>query len=339
MIGRIFRSLVIVPLALACIVSALWASLALWFQLPAPDYLRYGLIAVLVFLALVALAALFWSGHRRLVLGYLMALAAITVWWSTVSPALDRDWADEVAHGITGRIDGDHLTLDNVRNFEWRTPTDFTEHWESRTYDLSTIASVDLFLVYWAGPIIAHTIMSFGFEDGRHIDFSIEIRPERHQNYSALAGFFKHYELVFIGADERDLMALRQAFKEDVRIYRLRSTPQSARKLLVTYVEEANDLSVHPRFYNTLTTNCTTTIFTLLKAVVPHIPLDWRIILNGYLPSFAYDVGAVDTSIPLDELIERANVSDRIDPGLGEVDFSRHLREGQPVPHGDGPAQ
>jgi hypothetical protein len=334
MIVRIIRGLVIGVLALACVVSALWASLALWFQLPAPDSLRYGSIAVLVIVALIALVGLFWRGHRRFALGYVMALCAVLLWWSTVKPALDRDWAPEVAHGVTGTIDGNQLTLDNVRNFEWRTPKDFIEHWESRTYDLSKIATADLFLVYWSGPTIAHTIMGFGFTDGRYLDFSIEIRPERHEEYSALAGFFKQYELVFIGADERDLLALRKAFKEDVRIYRLRATPESARKLLISYVEEANDLAVHPRFYNTLTTNCTTTIFALLKSVVPHVPLDWRIVLNGYLPSFIYDVGAVDTSIPLNELIERANVSNRIEPDLDEIEFSRRLREREPVPQG-----
>ncbi len=336
MIGRIIRSLILVPLALACVGSAVWASFALWFQLPAPDYMRYGLIAVLDFLALIAFIAVFWRAHRRLGLGYLMALGAVLLWWTTLKPAADRDWAGDVAHGVTGSIDGDTLTLENVRNFTWRTATDFTERWETRTYDLSKLGSVDLFLVYWNGPAIAHTIMSFGFDDGRHIDFSIEIRRDRQEEYSAIAGFFRQYELVFIAADERDLLSLRKANKEDVRIFRLRSTPQSARALLVGYVDEANDLAVNPRFYNTLTTNCTTTIFTLLKAVVPSVSLDWRIFLNGYLPSFAYEAGAVDTSIPFDELIARAAVSDKIEPDLSEVDFGRHLREGQPVPHGAG---
>jgi hypothetical protein len=339
MIDRIIRSLILVPLALACVGSAIWASFALWFQLPAPDSMRYGFIAVLVFLALIALIALFWRRHRRLALGYLMALGAVLLWWTLLKPAADRDWAADVAHGVTGSINGDILTLENVRNFEWRTPTDFTEHWENRTYDLSKLASVDLFLVYWNGPAIAHTIMSFGFEDGRHIDFSIEIRRQRDEEYSAIAGFFRQYELVFIAADERDLLLLRKANNEDVRIFRLRSTPQSARALLVEYVNEANNLAVNPRFYNTLTTTCTTTIFTLLKAVVPSVSLDWRIFLNGYLPSFAYEAGAVDTSIPLDALIARAAVSDKIEPGLSEVDFSRHLREGQPVPHDAGPTE
>ena len=117
--------------------------------------------------------------------------------------------------------------------------------------DSSKIATADIYVVYWAGPVIAHTIMSFGFDDGRHIAFSIEIRKEKSVDYSSIAGFFKRYELIFIAADERDLMGLRKAFDEDVRLYRLRLDPASARRFLIEYVDQANDLAANPRFYNT----------------------------------------------------------------------------------------
>ena len=217
-------------------------------------------------------------------------------------------------------------------HFSRRTEADYTEHWEERTYDLSKLRSLDLFLVYWMGPSIAHTIMSFGFDDGRYLDFSIELRRTRNDQYSAVAGFFKTHELVYIGADERDLMTLRKARHEQIQLYRLRTPPERARALLVEYIKQANDLAAHPRFYNTLTTNCTTTIFDMMQIVTSSIPFDWRIILTGHLPSYLYEHDAVDTRIPLEELRQRADVTSRVDAGLSEVEFSSRLREGVPAP-------
>jgi Domain of unknown function (DUF4105) len=182
------------------------------------------------------------------------------------------------------------------------------------------------------GPAIAHTIMSFGFEDGRYLDFSIELRRTQNDQYSAVAGFFKTHKLIYIGADERDLMTLRKVRNEQIELYRLRTPPERARALLVEYINQANDLAAHPRFYNTLTTNCTTTIFAMMRAVTSSIPFDWRIILTGYMPSYLYEHGAVDTRISLEELRQRADVTSRIDPGLNEVEFSSQIRQGVPAP-------
>src|SRR6516165_12063062 len=182
------------------------------------------------------------------------------------------------------------------------------------------------------GPAIAHTIMSFGFEDGRYLDFSIELRRTQNDQYSAVAGFFKTHELIYIGADERDLMTLRKARNEQIQLYRLNTPTDRAHALLVEYIKEADDLAARPRFYNTLTTNCTTTIFNMVRAVTSAIPFDWRIILSGYLPSYLYEHGAVDTQIPLEELSQRADVTSRIDTTLSEAEFSSRLREGVPAP-------
>ena len=105
---------------------------------------------------------------------------------------------------------------------------------------LSKLRSLDLFLVYGMGPSIAHTIMSFGFDDERYLDFSIELRRTQNDQYSAIAGFFKTHELVYIGADERDLMILRKLRHEQIQLYRLRTPPERARALLVEYIEQAS---------------------------------------------------------------------------------------------------
>ena len=128
-------------------------------------------------------------------------------------------------------------------------------------------------------------------------------------------------------------MTLRKVRNEQIQLYRLRTPPERVRALLVEYVKQANDLAARPRFYNTLTTNCTTTIFNMMRAVTSSIPFDWRIILTGYLPSYLYGHGAVDTRISPEKLRQRADVTMRVDEDLNEVEFSSRLREGVPAPH------
>jgi Domain of unknown function (DUF4105) len=155
------------------------------------------------------------------VLIYAVAYTLFLGWSGSISASNDKNWAADVAHGITGVIDGDRLSARYVRNFSWRSEGNYSERWEQRTYDLSKLRSLDLFLGYWMGPAIAHTIMSFGFDDGRYLDFSIELRRTQNDQYSAVAGFFKTHELIYIGADERDLLTLRKVRNEQIELYRL----------------------------------------------------------------------------------------------------------------------
>ena len=322
----------IVALLVCLLFSAIWANLAITYQMTGSAGVRIGACLALDVIAVAALVAVVRRRRWRAVMVYAAVYAVFLAWSGSISPSNDKNWAADVAHGITGIIDGDRLSAREVRNFIWHTEMDYTERWEQRIYDLSKLRSLDLFLVYWMGPSIAHTIMSFGFDDGRYLDFSIELRRVQDDQYSAVAGFFKTHELVYIGADERDLMTLRKVRNEQIQLYRLRTPPARARALLVEYIEQANDLAVRPRFYNTLTTNCTTTIFDMIRAVTSSIPFDWRIILTGHLPGYLYEHGAVDTSIPLEELRQRADVTSRVDASLTEIEFSSRLREGVPAP-------
>ena len=331
---RILKITAAVVLIVCLFLSAVWANLAIAYQMPGSAVVRIGACLALSLITLAALLAVMlrWRTRRRALLIYAITYAIFLSWSASVSASNDKNWAADVAHGITGIINGDRLSVRDLRNFHWRTEANYTEHWEQRTYDLSKLRSLDLFLVYWMGPSIAHTIMSFGFEDGRYLDFSIELRRTQNDQYSAVAGFFKTHELIYIGADERDLMTLRKERHEQIQLYRLRTPPQRARALLLEYIARANDLAAHPKFYNTLTTNCTTTIFDMMRAVTSSIPFDWRVILTGHLPSYLYEHDAVNTRIPLEELRRRADVTSRVDPDLSEVDFSSRLREGVPAP-------
>ena len=296
--------------------SAVWANLAIAYQLPQSTGVRIAASLALDFIALAALVAIIRRRHWRAVLIYAVAYTIFLTWSASIRATNDKNWAADVAHGTTGVIDGDQLSVRHVRNFRWHTETDYTESWEQRTYDLSRLQSLDLFLGYWMGPAIAHTIMSFGFDDGRYLDFSIELRRTQNDQYSAIAGFFKTDELVYIGADERDLITLRKVRNEEIQLYRLKTPTERTRALLVEYIKQANDLAAHPRFYNTITTNCTTAIFDMMRTVTSSIPFDWRVILTGHLPGYLYEHGAVDTRVPLEELQQRADVTSQVEVEL-----------------------
>src|SRR4051795_40512 len=265
---------------------------------------------------------------------YCVLLISFLGWWATIVPRNDRKWAPDVARNVTATIDDDRLKIMNVRNFIWRTTTDFDQNWEKRTYQISQVSDVDLIMSYWMGEAIAHTIVSFGFRNGDRLAFSIEVRKENDESFSTIGGFFKLYELTIIAADERDVVRLRSNIRgEDVRVYRLRITPDHAQKLLREYVDEANDLAYTPRFYNTLTSNCTTLAFELMRAVHPGLPLDARIILAGYLPNYAYELGATDTSMSFEELSQLSRIGHRAMLADFDPDFSAKIREGLPYPH------
>jgi hypothetical protein len=333
-IGRLARWIGFICLAAAILLVGGWCALAVWFRLPTAAAIRDVAGAALLVLTLGTIGCLATARRWRVLSVYVAVVAAVAVWWTTIRPSNDRDWAPDLARTATATIDGDRLVVDNVRDFAWRSDIDFDQRWEQRTYRLSQVTNVDLIMSYWGDEAIAHTIVSFGFQDGSRLAFSIEIRRERGEAYSTLAGFFKQYELAIIAADERDVVRVRSNIRgEDVRIYRLRMSPANAQKLLREYVAQIDDLAHHPRFYNTLTSNCTTLVFRMVRVIHPGLPMDPRVVLSGYLPDYVYDLGAVDTSMPFRKLQALSKVHDRAKLADAAPDFSAKIREGVPTPH------
>jgi hypothetical protein len=319
-------ALVIAPLSA-------WSALALWFRLPAPEVLRAAAAIVFAFLGLATIVALFFRRSRIALVIFAAAFGGLLVWWSTIKPPVDGDWAPDVARQTTGVVEGDILTLSDVRDFDWRTDNDFTEKWSKRSYDLSKLKTLDLFLAYWGGPEMAHVIMSFGFEDGEYLAWSVEVRREKTSAFSPVADAFKSHTLVYLATTERDTVRLRTNVRgEDVRLYRLNTPPDQARALLREYVVESTELAERPKWYNSITANCATVVFKLVRAAGSGLPFDWRLVVNGFLPGYLYDHQAVVTTMPLSELMERARVSDRARAADASPDFSRIIRVGVPSP-------
>jgi hypothetical protein len=264
---------------------------------------------------------------------FTLLFGALLTWWVSLEPSNERDWMPDVARTATAVIDGDRLTIRNVRNFHYRSDTDFDERWEERSYDLSKLIGFDLFLSHWGSPHIAHTIASWDFADGKHLAISIETRKERGEAYSAVLGFFRQFEIYYVVADERDLVGQRTGYRgEDVYLYRLTTSVPDARALLIDYLEEVNRLAQQPQWYNALTHNCTTTIRRHAQHVGVRNPLRWQIIANGHLDELAYDRGQIDTSLPFEEVRERSYVTDVAQGLTAGDDFSVGIRRDVPNP-------
>jgi Domain of unknown function (DUF4105) len=323
-VGLLAASLVMLALAA-------WGGAALWFQVRGGSRGRQGLISLWLLFTLITIGGA-WAGHARAaLLAFALAFAALQLWWHTLKASNERQWADDVAHVSHAEVQGDAVTLHNVRNFQWRSRTDYTPRWETRSYDLRQLHSLDMITSYWRSRAIAHLMFSFGFTDGAHVVFSVEIRRKRNEAFNEVGGFFKQFELSVIAADERDVVAVRTNVRgEDDYLYRLRLPPADIRALFLAYLKQANTLVRTPRFYNTITVNCTTLVYRMLRQIVGALPLSYRVILTGYLPEYVYSLGGLDGRYTVAELRELGRITARARQDGGSERFSAAIRAGIP---------
>ncbi|MGE4441784.1 MAG: DUF4105 domain-containing protein [Desulfomicrobium sp.] len=330
--GRIIHAIGRVAAFLGLAVLACLGTLAIYYS-NLPPALR---LACSGFFALVA-AGLVLAGLRkkgRWAWGGFIILFALVfaAWWGLIPPSNDRDWQPDVAVLPWAEVRGDEVTVHNIRNCEYRTETDYTVRHYDRTFDLARLRSMDLFLVHWGAPGIAHTMVSFGFSDGSYLCFSIETRKEVGEAYSAVKGFFKQFELTYVVADERDLVRLRTNFRagEDVYLYRLDVPMDFARKVLLDYLHKINSLKATPEWYRAIGANCTTGILRHTNRFNPEASFDWRLIANGYLDEMLYERGRIDRTFPFAELKKRSLVNPTAKAAAATEDFSRRIRQGLP---------
>ncbi len=330
LIGRILSWLLI---GLAVTGLTLWWMGALYYAGPGGDLPR-SVLAVAFGLATAAVFLLL-PNRRRTLLGFGLACVALFLWWGTIEPSNDREWQPDVAVLPSATVQGDRVTLHNIRNLDYRTETDFTPRHYDKTFDLKKLDSIDMIASYWAGEDIAHLFLSFGFGGEDYVAVSIETRKERTEGYSTLKGFFKQYELFYVVADERDLIRVRTNYRkpaEDVYVYRLRIPRAQVRRVFMDYVREINELATRPAFYNTLITNCTTAILMHAQASGGVARYNWKILLSGHTPEYAYELGKLDQSLPFEELRRLSRVNDRARAANDAPDFSQRIRAGIPLP-------
>jgi Domain of unknown function (DUF4105) len=335
---RVLRAIGTIITWFVLALPTLWAVAALYldFRIAA---LRIP-VTVLYVLGIIAISLKLKRSFWAAALG-LVGFCCVLAWWLTLKPSNDGNWQPDVDRTAWAEIAGDQVTLHNLRNCDYRTETDYANCWSDRRLYLSQIKAADFFLTNWGLRWASHPIISFQFGDDEHIAFSIEARYKIGRAYSPVLGFFRQYELIFVTADERDVIRLRTNYRKDeeVYMYRARLSPETARAMFVTYIAYVNRLRSHPEWYNALTRNCTTTIDKQLTANVSDPqPWTYKFIVNGKLDELLYDRGRlVNGGLPFPELKEREHINSAAQAANQSPEFSSLIRAGRiGFPGGEG---
>lgn len=332
MVRRIVQYIGVAILSVIVAIMTAWAAAAIYYSDLPGWYLKAGLAGLFALATIVAFLCL--PKRRRTLAWFAVVFVAIVVWWTGIPASNTRQWEPEVAREPYATIEGNSITIHDIRNFHYRTEKDFDRVYYDKTFDLTKLDSADLIAVYWMGDAIAHVMISFGFQGKDFVAFSIETRKEQGEEYSTIKGFFKQYELTYIAGDERDLIRVRTDYRkpqEDVYLYRLRASPKRVQEIFMAYIRQINTMKQKAEWYNTLTTNCTTSIIRLMRITGGRAKYNWKVLLSGYAPLYAYENGALDTRIPFDELKRRSYINPKAHAIGNDPQFSRKIREGLPL--------
>ena len=306
-----------------------WATLAIYYSnLPWP---RLRLVLAAGFAAF-AIWALLLSRQRWMSLAAIVLFLGVVVWWISISPSHDRNWRPEVAVMPRAVIDGDRVRITGVRNFDYRGRDDFTVRYDEREVQLSHLTALDFYVSYWSEGPVGHTFLSFIFDNVPPLSISIETRPEVGEGFDPIASLFKQFELIYVVGEERDLVGVRTNHRhETVYLYRLNTSADDARRLLLIYLTRINELADRPEFYHLLTNSCTINIIRYANAAGREGRFDIRHLLNGLIDSYLYHSGRIDTTLPYEELRRRSLVNEAAQAADGAPDFSQRIRASLPT--------
>ncbi|MFZ1196015.1 MAG: DUF4105 domain-containing protein [Pseudolabrys sp.] len=289
-------------------------------------------LAAAVCFAAVAIWVVWISRLPRKSLIFFALCLGVIVWWILIPPSHDRPWRPDVAVMPRVVVDGDRVRITGVRDFDYRSLNDFNVHYEDREVQLSHLTGLDFFVSYWSEGLVGHTFLSFIFDNAPPLSISIETRPEVGEGFNPIASLFKQFELIYVVGNERDLVRVRTNYrKETVYLYRLNSSPEHVRRLLLVYLERINELADRPEFYHLLSNSCTINIIRYANAAGRAGSFDIRHLLNGLIDSYLYHSGRVDTTLPFDELRRRSLINAVAQAADNAPDFSERIRASLPT--------
>jgi len=250
-----------------------------------------------------------------------------------IAPSNFRDWTPEQAVLPTAEVQGNQVTIRNVRNCQYFSADTYLVDYYDKTFDLSAVRSVDFLMVpFESMPAVAHTLLSFEIArpDGKsdHLAVSVEVRKEKHETYNPVKGSARQYELIYVVADERDVIRQRTNYRhENVYLYRTTATPEVSRLLLADVLGRVNQLAKKPEFYDTLTNNCTTNIVRHIDRVRPNrVQYDVRMILPGYSDQIAFNQGLIVPYGTFEQTRQRAFINPLAERYADREDFSELIR-------------
>ena len=315
--------------------TSIWVCLFIWVHQPLNSVFTYGLIIVWLIFA-VATGYFYLQQHRLMhysKYAYPIAFIALLIGFFSLTPRNDRIWQDETEKIIQFKFIDGKIEIQNIRNFVWRSDTDYDVKWETRRYDIEQLESIDLIVSHFMKGPVAHVFISFGFKDGEHLAFSLEVRQEHDEGFSTIGGFFRQYELAMVVGDENDLIFSRTNAKdEDVYIYPIQMKQTEIQLLFLEYLNKANRLNHTPTWYNTYVSNCTTILFDLMEHAVGEIPRDYRVTLPGLIPNYLHDKEVLDNRLTLQQWKEKAHINQKIEDmpnshTLSNTEFSKRIRQ------------
>jgi hypothetical protein len=306
-----------------------WAALAIYYS-----NLPWGALRLAWAIAFVAFAvwAVFWSRRRSKTAAFVAVYLGIVAWWVSIGPSHDRNWRPEVAVMPRAVIDGDRVRISGVRDFDYRSRSDFTVRYEEREVLLSHLVALDFYVSYFMEGPVGHTFLSFIFDNAPPLSISIETRPEVGEGFAPVASMFKQFELIYVVGSERDLVGVRANHRQEpIYLYRLNTSAEDARRLLLVYLARINELADRPEFYHLLTNSCTINIVRYANAAGRVGRIDVRHILNGLADSYLYRSGRMDTTLPFDELRRRSHLNAAARSAGDASDFSERIRASLPT--------
>jgi Domain of unknown function (DUF4105) len=305
-------------------IATIGGACAVYYSTIQPPWLLGSLTILVAVAGIVSIVVL---SFRTGLLLWIGTMAILVIWMLNDLPSNNRDWSLECEIPAVAQVAGNKIVIHDIRNFTYGADARTIPAYYDASFMLDQLDTVDLVSSYWSGPVIAHIFLTFGFQDGRHLAISIETRRQKLFAYSTIAGFFHHFELFYVVADERDLIGTRTDIRhEQVYLYRLELTPAQRQRLFLSYMKQINYLTDHPQWYNTLTDNCTTGILDLAGAP-PDTRYRLRVVLSGYVPQYAYEQGLLNKTTSFAMLKKMSLI---VRPPSVKIDdnYSKEIRDG-----------